>query len=140
MNNIMTNHDEEKNKKIGDKFQVKRQQVTPNKDIPTTIKGADGRDHKATERQFTEAEVDDTHLVKIAPMFYFSPDSNRILLIPFSIKFTVFEILQLCARVAHNIETQLDTIQKLHKNKIELEQALKEKELKEQEAPKKEEN
>lgn len=76
------------------------------------IKDSKGKAHKAQEVSRTEKEIDSKNLVKIAPMFYFCKDNNKVLLIPFSIQFSATEILKLVAGLATNLEKQLQEITK----------------------------
>jgi hypothetical protein len=74
------------------------------------IKDSKGKAHKAQEVTRTEKEIDSRNLVKIAPMFYFCKDNNKVLLIPFSIQFSATEILKLVAGLATNLEKELQKL------------------------------
>lgn len=74
------------------------------------ITDSKGEAHKAKVERFTEAEVEDKHLIKIAPMYYFSEESRKVVMIPFSIKFTVEEFLKQTASQAVNFEAVIDEI------------------------------
>lgn len=82
--------------KVGDEFE---------------IKDSKGKGHKAQEVSRTEREIDSVHLVKIAPMYYFCTDNNKILMIPFSIQFSATEVLKHAAGLAQNLEKVLTEIQ-----------------------------
>ncbi len=73
------------------------------------IKGKNGKEHEARQETFTEKEIPNTHLTQIAPMFYYCTDNNKILMIPFSIQFSVTEFLKLAASMARNLEKLLKT-------------------------------
>lgn len=74
------------------------------------IKDSKGKKHPVKEVERSEREIDSVHLVKIAPMFYLCTDNYKVLMIPFSIQFSVTEVLQLCAKIATNLEKLLDDI------------------------------
>lgn len=69
-----------------------------------------GEKHTAKVERFTEAEVEDKHLIKIAPMFYFSEESHKVLMIPFCVKFSVEEYLKQTASQAVNFEAVINEI------------------------------
>lgn len=70
-----------------------------------------GKTYPIKQENFTEKEIEDTHLVKIAPMTYFCTDNNKVLWIPFSIKFSVLEFLQQTAKMSTNLQALIDKIQ-----------------------------
>lgn len=69
-----------------------------------------GETQKAKVERFSEAELEDKHLIKIAPMYYFSEESRKVLMIPFCVKFTVEEYLKQTASQAVNFEAVIDEI------------------------------
>lgn len=109
-----------------ERFPILHKKVTDTTKKQVRIKDDQGRHHNATEESFTEAEIDNTHLVKIAPMFYFCPDNNRVLMIPFSIQFSVLEMLKLAAGMAINLEDRIDVIKKEFDIEQQKEQAARE--------------
>lgn len=66
-----------------------------------------GKTYPIKQESFTEKEIDNTHLVKIAPMFYYCTDNNKVLMIPFSIQFSVLEVLKMAGGIATNLENFL---------------------------------
>lgn len=66
-----------------------------------------GKTHGVREEGYSEAEIESKHLVKIAPLLYYCPDNRKVLLIPFSIPFSLLEALKFFAEAAHNIEIQI---------------------------------
>lgn len=70
---------------------------------------------KTQEETFTEKEIEVKNLVKIAPLYFFCPDNNKVLMIPFSIQFSVHEFLKSCATAATSMEDILDSIEKKRK-------------------------
>jgi len=107
----------DKSKKDQSKFapQVKYRQVSPLTKKFIRFKNSEGKKMKAKVKSFTEAEIEDVHLIKIAPMFYFSLDSNKILMIPFSVKFTPEEYLKQTGAQAVNFKELVDTINMIEK-------------------------
>lgn len=85
---------------------IKRERVGESK-VREFEQEVDGKTAPMKEETFTEKEIDSVHLVKIAPMFYFCTDNNKVLMIPFSVQFSPTEILKLAAGLAHNLEKML---------------------------------
>lgn len=71
-----------------------------------------GVEHEVKTETFSEREVEDRRLVKIAPMFFFSLDSHKILMIPFSIQFTPEKYAEQVGKMAVNFQTLLKRIEK----------------------------
>lgn len=90
--------------------EIKRETIGEEKVTEFKITDSKGKEHDAKHVEKTEKEIDSTNLVKIAPMFYFCPDNNKVLLIPFSIQFSATEILQLVAKLAHNLNKELEKV------------------------------
>lgn len=88
--------------------EIKREVIGEEKVTEIKITDSKGKEHDAKHVERTEKEIDSTHLVKIAPMFYFCPDNNKVILIPLSIQFSATEILQLVAKLAHNLNKELE--------------------------------
>lgn len=59
---------------------------------------------------FTEAEIEVKNLIKIAPLYFYCPDNDKILMIPFSIQFTMTEFLQNIAKAAGKTEEILQQV------------------------------
>ncbi len=95
---------------------VKREIVSEQVKGEYEISDSKGKKHPVKEVETTEKEIDSVHLVKIAPMFYFCTDNYKVLMIPFSIQFSVTEILQLCAKIAHGLEKMVSDVEKKGKN------------------------
>lgn len=57
---------------------------------------------------YSEYELDDIHLTKIAPMLYISAETNKILMIPFSIKYSPQEFAQWLAQASVNVQEHFD--------------------------------
>lgn len=91
--------------------QVKRERIPGTKVDMIKIKDSKGKEHDAREESFSEKEIPNTHLTQIAPMFYYCTDNNKILMIPFSIQFTVYEFLKQAATMSHNMEAILKDLQ-----------------------------
>lgn len=83
--------------------EIKRERVSGEKVERFKIKDSKGVDHDAKKVSFTEKEIENTHLVKIAPLFYYCTDNNKVLMVPFTLQFSVEEVLRLCAGIATNI-------------------------------------
>lgn len=115
----------DKNTTNQDVPEVLRQQVTETKIEESIIMDTEtGKTHKVREEGYTEAEIESKNLVKIAPLLYYCPDNRKVLLIPFSIPFSLLEALKFFAEAAHNIEIQIKEENK--KIKAEREQEAKE--------------
>lgn len=95
--------------------QVKYRQVSPLTKKFIRFKNSEGKKMKAKVKSFSEAEIEDVHLIKIAPMFYFSLDSNKVLMIPFSIKFTPEEFLKQTGAQAVNFKEIIETVNMIEK-------------------------
>lgn len=105
--------------------EILRQQVTETRIEESEITDTEtGKTHKVREEGYTEAEIESKNLVKIAPLLYYCPDNRKVLLIPFSIPFSLLEALKFFAEAAHNIEVQIKEENK--KIKAEREQEAKE--------------
>lgn len=91
--------------------QVKRERIPGTKVDMIKIKDSKGKEHDAREESYSEKEIPNTHLTQIAPMFYYCTDNNKILMIPFSIQFTVYEFLKQAATMSHNMEAILKDLQ-----------------------------
>lgn len=85
---------------------IKYERVTDVKTREVTLPNGE----KVLEESFAEKEIDATNLVKIAPLYYFCPDNNKVYMIPFSIQFSITEFLQQCAQSATKLEKFLETI------------------------------
>lgn len=57
---------------------------------------------------FSEYELDDVHLTKIAPMLFISEETNKILMIPFSIKYSPQEFAEWLAQASVNVQQHFD--------------------------------
>jgi hypothetical protein len=88
--------------------EIKRERLPGDKVTKFKIKDSKGKKHAAKHVQFTEKEIDSVHLVKIAPMFFYCTDNNKILMIPFSIQFSVAETIKMAAQLAQNIKNFLE--------------------------------
>jgi hypothetical protein len=88
--------------------QVKHERIPGTKVETVKITDSQGKEHNAREETYTEKEIPNTHLTQIAPMFYYCTDNNKILMIPFSVQFTVFEFLKLAATMSGNLEEMLN--------------------------------
>lgn len=95
---------------IDEELKVKYQQVDDTKEEEISVTDEHGTEHKAKVKSFTEAEMEDLHLVKIAPMYYFSEESRKVIMIPFSLKMTVEEFLRQTAAQAINFEKVINDI------------------------------
>ena len=78
-----------------------------------------GKDVPMMEKSFAEKEIEMVHLEKIAPMFFYCSDNNKIVMIPFSVQFTVFEFLQLAAKMSGNLEQMLERMKPKEVGKTE---------------------
>jgi len=87
--------------------EIKRKKVEGTEHDREFTETVDGKEVPMKEVSFTEEEIENVHLVKIAPMFYYCTDNNRILMIPFSIQFSVVQFLQLAASMATNLEERI---------------------------------
>lgn len=95
--------------------QVKHERLPGTKVDMVKLTDSKGKQHDAREESFTEKEIPNTHLTQIAPMFYYCTDNNKILMIPFSVQFTVFEFLQLAAKMSGSLQDMLSTIEEAKK-------------------------
>lgn len=84
-----------------------------------------GKKYPIKQENFTETEIEDTHLIKIAPLTYFCTDNNKVLWIPFSIKFSVLEFLQQTAKMSTNLQALIDQLQDDANKKTESEKGSK---------------
>jgi len=74
------------------------------------FKDSNGKDHKATIKQFTEYDVEDKRLIKIAPMFFFSLDSHKVIMVPFTMKFSIDEYVKQVGAMSVNFQKLLEEI------------------------------
>ena len=95
---------------------VKREIISSKVRSEFTMKDSKGKVHPVKEVEQTEKEIEATQLIKVAPLVYFCPDNYKVYLIPFTIQFSMTEILQLCAKIATNLEKMAEEIQKGQKN------------------------
>lgn len=102
----MSTNDQDKTEK--NLPEIKRERVPGTKVDMIKLTDSKGKQHDAREESFSEKEIPNTHLTQIAPMFYYCTDNNKILMIPFSIQFSVFEFLQLAAKMSGNLEDMLE--------------------------------
>lgn len=96
--------------------EIKHERVSDETIEKIKITDDKGKKHDAKSVSFTEKEIDSVHLTKISPLFYFCPDNNKVLLIPFSIQFSPTEILKLAAGLAHNLEKALKELNQTQEN------------------------
>lgn len=99
-----------KSEKLNEELEVKYQQVDDTKEEEVSVTDEKGKEHTARVKSFTEAEMEDLHLIKIAPMYYFSEESRKVLMIPFSLKMSVEEFLRQTAAQAVNFEKVITEI------------------------------
>lgn len=104
------NDSQSNGKSLKEELEIKRQQVDETKEEEVTITDEKGKEHKAKVKSYTEAEMEDLHLIKIAPMYYFSEESRKVIMIPFSLKMSVEEFLRQTAAQAVNFEKVIDEI------------------------------
>ncbi len=90
--------------------EVKREKVSTESVRKFKVTGSGGKQHEVQEEAFTEKEIEAVNLVKLAPLFYFCPDNNKIYNIPFSIQFTILEFSQLAAKMSFNLQELLKKI------------------------------
>lgn len=95
----------EQKKKLPD---IKREKVAEEVTSEFQVEDSKGKLHDAKEVTYTEKEIDSVHLVKIAPMYYFCTDNNKVLMIPFSIQFSATEFLRNTAGAAIALEKFLE--------------------------------
>lgn len=79
------------------------------------FKNKDGKRVKAKIGSYTEYEPEDTRLIKIAPMVFFSLDSHKVIMVPFTIKFTIEEYLKQLGAMSVNFENILKEIEEAQK-------------------------
>ena len=91
--------------------QVKRERLPGTKVDMVTLTDSKGKKHAGREETFTEKEIPNTHLIQIAPMYYYCTDNNKILMIPFSIQFTIYEFLKQAATMSHNMEALIKDLE-----------------------------
>lgn len=106
LKDTMSTNDQDKTEK--NLPEIKRERVPGTKVDMIKLTDSKGKQHDAREESFSEKEIPNTHLTQIAPMFYYCTDNNKILMIPFSIQFSVFEFLQLAAKMSGNLEDMLE--------------------------------
>lgn len=87
--------------------EIKREKVSTVSVDEFEVEGSGGKKHQVQEETFTEKEIEITKLVKLAPMYWFSPETNKILLIPFSIQFSVMDFSKQLAGASLNLEEML---------------------------------
>lgn len=93
-------------------LEVKRERVSEGHVDIDTVKDSKGNEHQVKTETFTEKEIEDRRLVKIAPMFFLSLDSHKILMIPFSVQFTPEEYAKQVGKMAVNFQAILKRIEK----------------------------
>ena len=103
---------DKKNKTFADMPGIRREVVSTKVTGKFKVKDSKGKEHDAEEVTKVEKEIEAVTLQKIAPLFYFCPDNFKVYLIPFSIQFSMTEVLQLCAKIATNLERMATEIQK----------------------------
>ena len=95
--------------------EIKRQIVSPITKAFVRFRDSKGKKQKAKVKEWAEKDIDDTHLIKIAPMYYFSLDSNTVLMIPFSIKFTPEQFAKQTASQAVNFKDIMEEVEAIQK-------------------------
>ncbi len=95
--------------------EVKHERLPGTKVDMVTFKDSKGKEHPGREESFTEKEIPNTHLTQIAPMFYYCTDNNKILMIPFSVQFSVYEFLQLAAKMSGSLQDILNKTEEAKK-------------------------
>lgn len=96
--------------KIADMPGIRREMISKKVKSQFKIKDSKGKEHDVKEVEEIEKEIEARQLIKIAPLFYFCPDNYKVYLIPFTIQFSMTEILQLCAKIATNLEKMAEEI------------------------------
>lgn len=91
--------------------EVKREKINTVKREEFEVTDDKGKKHEVGQESFTEKEIDSVHLIKIAPMFYFCTDNNKIFMIPFTVQFSAAEFMQQIARMSYGLEGMLNDIQ-----------------------------
>lgn len=91
-----------------DNKEVIREQVGEKKDDVVEIDG-----QKVRGSVVQEKEIDIVHLKKIAPMWFYCSDNNKVVMVPFSIQFSMADFFKHCAEAATNMEKELEAIQNL---------------------------
>lgn len=97
---------------------IKREMISKKVKSEFTIKDSKGKEHPVREVEEIEKEIEARQLIKIAPLFYFCPDNYKVYLIPFTIQFSMTEILQLCAKIATNLEKMAEEIRNQSKSDV----------------------
>lgn len=87
--------------------EVLRNPVTEKTKFTETV---EGKDYKG--ESFTEAEIPANTMKRIAPLVYWSPDNNKVYLVPFTIQFEFGQFANLLAQMSVNLGTVIDEIQK----------------------------
>ena len=98
--------------KIEDMPGIKREEISSTVKSEFSLKDSKGKSHPVKEVEKVEKEIEARQLIKIAPLFYFCPDNYKVYMIPFTIQFSMTEILQLCAKIATNLEKMATEIKK----------------------------
>lgn len=98
---------------------IKRRRMPGTTKEHIKIKDSKGKTHRAKVKRYTEAEIEDKTLHKIAPMYFFSEESNKVLMIPFSIKMTPEEFTKQTAAQAVNFQKVIERINKKAKKNAE---------------------
>jgi hypothetical protein len=101
---------------------VKRHKVGNSTKFKEKVVDSKGKERTVKGERFTEAEIDDVRLIKIAPMYYFSLDSHKILMIPFSVKFSPEQFIEHTGKQAVNFNKLLKKAKQAEKDFAELEE------------------
>lgn len=84
--------------------QIKREQVGRKIRDKFKVRDEKGKVHKVAGENWTDKEIESTHLIKIAPFYYFCPDNYKVLMIPFSLEMTAEMFLNQTAKQAVNFD------------------------------------
>lgn len=76
-----------------------------------------GNGQTVEEETYTQKEIEATNLKKIAPMYYFCSDNNKVYFIPFSIQFSLSEALKNLATTAVNLQEVVAELNKKDEEK-----------------------
>lgn len=102
----------EKNKKQDPALpEIKREKVKGTEKTSVFSETIAGKKHNLKETTFYEKEIEAKHLIKIAPLYYFCPDNNKVYMVPLSIQFSAKEFMESLAKASTGLANILSELE-----------------------------
>lgn len=98
-----------KNKNIP---KIKRERVGKGRKFKEKVVDSSGKERTLKGEQFAEKEIEDRRLIKIAPFYWFSLDSHKVLMIPFSMQFSPEMFIEQTGKQAVNFQKIIENAKK----------------------------